>query len=413
MARKRRPLDSSAPPVWSPPAKSRRLIAVATVVLTTGVAGALYWGTQGRAGGDVLGVDPQQNVLLVTIDTLRGDALSSYGGPARTPNIDAIAAAGVRFSFAHAQAVVTLPSHASILTGTYPFQHGYRENSGYRLKPGMPTLATILKGRGFATAAFVAAFPLDARFGLTPGFDVYDGRFDDLTGGGFTIVERPASAVVALATSWIDAQASGRWLAWVHVYEPHAPYRPPPPFDREYADRPYFGEVAAADAALGPLFAAVRHSARPTLVVITGDHGEALGEHGESTHGLFAYESTLRIPLIIAEMAPLKAAGSRSTGEVSDDPARHIDILPTILDALQIDKPATLPGHSLRTRADRRDAGSRPSYFEAMPVMFFDTSFHFAPPSLVYQILPSLVPAQMRPFSTSEVAIANTTSGAN
>jgi tetratricopeptide (TPR) repeat protein len=215
----------------------------------------------------------------------------------------------------------------------------------------------------------VAAFPLDARFGLMPGFDVYDGRFDDLTGGGFTIVERPASAVVALATSWIDAQAGGRWLAWVHVYEPHAPYRPPPPYDREYADRPYFGEVAAADAALGPLFAAVRRSARPTLVVITGDHGEALGDHGESTHGLFAYESTLRIPLIIAEMAPLKAAGSRSTGEVSDDPARHIDILPTILDALQIDKPATLPGHSLRTRADRRDGGSRPSYFESLSPM--------------------------------------------
>jgi arylsulfatase A-like enzyme len=260
--------------------------------------------------GDILAANPEQNVLLVTIDTLRGDALSSYGGPARTPNIDAIAATGVRFSFAHAQAVVTLPSHASILTGTYPFQHGYRENSGYRLKPGMPTLATILKGQGFATGAFVAAFPLDARFGLTPGFDVYDGRFDDLTGGGFTIVERPASAVVALATSWIDAQAGGRWLAWVHVYEPHAPYRPPPPYDREYADRPYFGEVAAADAALGPLFAAVRRSARPTLVVITGDHGEALGEHGEETHGIFLYDETIHVPLLFklpAEKAAVAA----------------------------------------------------------------------------------------------------------
>ncbi|HMJ81658.1 MAG TPA: sulfatase-like hydrolase/transferase [Vicinamibacterales bacterium] len=376
-------------PASSPQATTRRRLAVASVVLAAGVGGAFYCGSRRTAGRDILAVDPQQNVLLVTIDTLRGDALGADGGPARTPNIDAIAAAGVRFSFAHAQAVVTLPSHASILTGTYPFQHGYRENSGYRLKPGMPTLATILKGRGFATGAFVAAFPLDARFGLTPGFDVYDGRFDDLTGGGFTIVERPASAVVALATSWIDAQTGGRWLAWVHVYEPHAPYRPPAPYDREYADRPYFGEVAAADAALGPLFAAVRRSARPTLVVITGDHGEALGDHGESTHGLFAYESTLRIPLIVAEVAPLTGApyangrsatasdggrsatlsGSQSTGEVSDDPARHIDILPTILDALQIDAPAALPGHSLRTRADRRASGSQPSYFEAMSPM--------------------------------------------
>jgi len=367
VARRRRPPDaaSASPPL----ASSRRLRALASVLFAAGVVGAVYWGTRATVRGDILAANPEQNVLLVTIDTLRGDALSSYGGPARTPNIDAMAAAGVRFSFAHAQAVVTLPSHASILTGTYPFQHGYRENSGYRLKPGMPTLATILKERGFATGAFVAAFPLDARFGLTPGFDVYDGRFDDLTGGGFTIVERPASAVVALATSWIDAQAGGRWLAWVHVYEPHAPYRPPPPYDREYADRPYFGEVAAADAALGPLFAAVRRSARPTLVVITGDHGEALGEHGESTHGLFAYESTLRIPLIIADVAPLNGTASRSTGEVSDDPARHIDILPTILDALGIDKPATLPGHSLRTHADRRDGGSRLSYFEALSPM--------------------------------------------
>src|SRR6266511_4787094 len=136
------------------------------------------------------------NVLLVTIDTLRGDALGCDGGPARTPNIDALARDGVRFTFAHAQTVVTLPSHASILTGTYPFQHGYRENSGYRLKPGMETMATILKAQGFATGAFVAAFPLDARFGLTPGFDVYDGRFDAGGGGEYVLPQRPATEVV-------------------------------------------------------------------------------------------------------------------------------------------------------------------------------------------------------------------------
>ena len=206
MAKNRRPPVHQVSRASSPRATTRRWLAGASVLLAAGVAGALYWGAQRTAGRDILAVDAQQNVLLVTIDTLRGDALGSDGGPARTPNIDAIAAAGVRFSFAHAQAVVTLPSHASILTGTYPFQHGYRENSGYRLKPGMPTLATILKGRGFATAAFVAAFPLDARFGLTPGFDVYDGRFDDLTGGGFTIVERPALEV--LTTRRVSAPRS-------------------------------------------------------------------------------------------------------------------------------------------------------------------------------------------------------------
>lgn len=330
---------------------------------------------------------PDKNVLIITIDTLRGDALGCYGGLARTPNIDRAAAEGIRFAFAHAQTVVTLPSHASILTGTYPFQHGYRENSGYRLKPGMPTIATLLKSQGFATGAFVGAFPLDARFGLTAGFDVYDGRFDDLSGGGFIIAERPATSVVSLANAWIRAQEHNRWLAWVHVYEPHAPYRPPPPFDREYADRPYFGEVAAVDQALGPLFDLVRGSSRPTLLVITGDHGEGLGDHGESTHGLFAYESTLRIPLIIAELK----RGTQSTqrpqrkpffaalaafaferdpgGEVSDEAARHVDIVPTILDALQIAPPPELPGHSLRRRVDREGGTERPSYFEAMSPM--------------------------------------------
>jgi arylsulfatase A-like enzyme/Tfp pilus assembly protein PilF len=312
-----------------------------------------------------------QNILLVTIDTLRADALGCYGGQARTPNIDRLAESGVRFSFTHAHTVVTLPSHASILTGRYPFQHGYRENSGYRLAAGMPTMATLLKAHGFATAAFVAAFPLDARFGLTPGFDVYDGRFDDMSGGGFIIAERPATAVVAQATSWIRAQ-TGRWFAWVHVYEPHAPYRPPPPFDREYADRPYVGEVAAADRGLGPLLDLDRQSSRPTLVVITGDHGEALGDHGETTHGLFAYESTLRIPLIMSQVG----AGATRLGAVSDAPARHIDILPTVLDALEIPPPPDLPGHSLRRDEDRKSGADRPSYFEAMSSML---DFGWAP----------------------------------
>jgi arylsulfatase A-like enzyme/Flp pilus assembly protein TadD len=326
----------------------------------------------------------EQNVLLVTVDTLRADALGCDGGPARTPNIDALARSGVRFTFAHAHAVVTLPSHASILTGTYPFQHGIRDNSGYRLAQGAETIATRLKAAGFSTAAFVGAFPLDARFGLTAGFDTYDGRFDTVaTGGQFVIPERPASVVVARASSWI-AQQQGRWFAWVHVYEPHAPYRPPPPFDAEYASQPYYGEVAAVDRALGPLFATARSSTRPTLVVLTGDHGEALGDHGEATHGLFAYESTLRVPLIVATIGAGGAGGSGGpggaggsggaggaggAGGVSDAAVRHVDIVPTILDVVGLPPAANLPGHSLRTDADRRSAGERPSYFEAMSGM--------------------------------------------
>ncbi|HMB80326.1 MAG TPA: sulfatase, partial [Vicinamibacterales bacterium] len=327
-----------------------------------------------------------RNVLLITVDTLRADALGCDGGPARTPNIDALAASGVRFTFAHAQAVVTLPSHASILTGLYPFQHGYRQNSGYRLTPGVQTLAARLKEAGLRTGAFVAAFPLDARFGLTPGFDIYDGRFDNVgSGAEFLLPERPATTVVARATEWIRASPEP-WFAWVHVYEPHAPYRPPPPFDREYAANPYYGEVAEVDRALAPLLDLVRSgssSARPTLVVLTGDHGEALGDHGETTHGLFAYESTLRVPLIITELGGAggsdgagRAGGSGRPGEVSDQPARHVDIMPTILDALALPVPAGLPGHSLRTRADRDGGAGRASYFEAMESMI---DFGFAP----------------------------------
>lgn len=310
--------------------------------------------------------ESNRNVLLITIDTLRGDALGVDHGPARTPNIDALAASGVRFSFAHAHAVVTLPSHASILTGLLPYQHGYRDNTGFRLRPGTETLATRLKTNGFATGAFIGAFPLDGRFGLTPGFDVYDGRFDDSgSGAQFILPERPAALVVSRATEWMRAQPA-RWFAWVHVYEPHAPYQPPPPFDRDYASQPYYGEVAAADAALGPLLDAARGAARPTLVVVTGDHGESLGEHGEATHGLFAYEPTLRIPLIVAEVGGHGGAAAVASLGSSASPVNHVDIVPTILDTLNLTVPVGLPGRSLRTAAARDEMTPRASYFEAM-----------------------------------------------
>jgi arylsulfatase A-like enzyme/Tfp pilus assembly protein PilF len=336
-----------------------------------------------------------QNVLLITIDTLRADALSCYGGPAATPALDRLAAQGVRFDFAHAHAVTTLASHASILTGTYPFQHGIRDNSGYRLPPNTPTAASVMKARGYRTAAFVGAFPLHARFGLSQGFDSYDDRFGETHAPTeFVMPERPASAVVPLARAWIAAQGAaqagqagragggevGSWFVWVHVFDPHAPYRPPPPFDGQYASQPYFGEVAATDAALAPLLDEVRAARRPTLVVVTGDHGEGLGDHGELSHGLFAYESTLRVPLIVAEIGgggSVAGSGSsavRSTdgnaGEVSHVPARHVDILPTILDATGSPAPAGLPGRSLLPASERGPAAQpRTSYFEAMSAM--------------------------------------------
>ena len=311
--------------------------------------------------------DPTQNVLLVTIDTLRADAIGAAGnGTASTPWIDRLASGGVRFDQAHASTVVTLPSHANILSGIYPFRHGVRENAGFRFPETTETLATLLRARGYRTGAFVSAFPLDSRFGLTRGFDLYDDRFPKSDATAFRVPERRGADTVAAAVRWIDAAPAGQsgdrpWFAWVHVYEPHFPYAPPEPYASRYADRPYFGEVAAADAALGPLLQRALDGAspRPTLVVLTGDHGEGLGEHGEMTHGLFAYEATLHVPLILYQPRLL-------TPRVVATPVRHVDILPTILDAIGAPPPASLDGQSLLPLAAGGATAPTVTYFESL-----------------------------------------------
>ena len=184
----------------------------------------------------------------------------------------------------------------------------------------------------------------------------------DSLAADFSLPERRAADVVSLADTWIAAQQQP-WFAWVHVFDPHAPYDPPPPFDAQYASNLYAGEVAYVDSALQPLLDLVRRQARPTTVIVTGDHGESLGEHGERTHGLFAYEATLHIPLIVAQVGG--AIPERRTGATSGVAARHVDILPTIADVLQMSPPAGLPGRSLLTASDG-EGTPRPSYFEAM-----------------------------------------------
>ena len=293
------------------------------------------------------------NVLLVTIDTLRADAIGASGNHiAQTPWIDRLAAGGVRFDRAHAHNVVTLPSHANILSGRYPIDHGVRDNAGFRFPAAIDTLATILHARGYRTGAFVSAFPLASRFGLARGFDVYDDRFVDATPRpAFLEQERRGGDTVAIATTWLQAQRSTPTFCWVHIYEPHFPYAPPEPFASRFANAPYAGEVAAADAALQPLLQPLidRGAASRTIVVLTGDHGESLGEHGEATHGIFAYEATLRVPLIV--WAP-----SLVSPRVESAPARHVDILPTILEAVGAPLPRGLRGRSLLPTTDR--AGS-------------------------------------------------------
>ena len=362
---------------------TRKTILIAIGALAAAAAVYAVWNIRPRSaapapGGAALARTPAQNILLITIDTLRADALGSYGGRAATPHLDALASSGARFTFAHAHSVVTLPSHTSILTGRYPFDHGVRDNTGYRVDASIDTLAEIAKGAGLSTGAFVGAFPLDRRFGLNQGFDTYD---DVETGGGaqgdFAMAERRAETVVAAARAWIAAQQSaGRpWFAWVHVFDPHAGYAPPPPFHQQYAGDLYAGEVAYTDHALGPLLADARASARPTTVVVTADHGEGLGEHGEATHGAFAYESTLRVPLIVAQFGGQGSEGappaSRGKALVSDRSVSHVDILPTILDALRIDAPGGLRGRSLLPELEGVILSEQTPlvYFEAMTTM--------------------------------------------
>jgi len=283
------------------------------------------------------------NILLVTIDTLRADHLGAYGyGRIETPNIDRLAKRGTLFSQAFSPVPLTLPAHAAIMTGTVPPIHGVR-NNGQRLPAGPRTLAEILKGRGYRTGAFVGAFPLDSRFGLNRGFETYDDRYGSRNASrDLTFVERRADDVNAPAAAWISARSGEPFFAWVHYFDPHTPYEPPPPYAAGYRGREYDGEIAYADAALGRLLARLEASGllENTLVVLTADHGESLGEHGEATHGIFIYDSTLHVPLILAHPALIPA------GRTVGSPVGLTDLAPTILDLLGIPLPAGMDGIS-------------------------------------------------------------------
>ena len=276
------------------------------------------------------------SVLLVTIDTLRADRLGCYGdAAARTPNADALARAGVLFEAAYTPVPITLPAHASILTGLLPPAHGVRGNGAFALGPGPATLAEALKARGRRTAAFIGGFPLSRRFGLARGFDHYDDTVEKTPGVHYEFAERRGADVAAAARSWLAAQA-GPVFVWVHLFDPHAPYDPPEAFRN---GDPYRGEVASADAALGALLAAWDARPGPSVVALTADHGEAFGEHGEESHSLFVYDTTLRVPLI------LRGEGCRAGARVAAA-VGLTDLAATLLE-LAGGRGPTLPGRSL------------------------------------------------------------------
>jgi arylsulfatase A-like enzyme/Flp pilus assembly protein TadD len=283
------------------------------------------------------------SVLLVTLDTVRADYLGCYGrAGARTGSIDSLAARGVRFDAAYAQSPLTLPSHATVLTGLIPPRHGLRDNGAYVLSDEEVTLAEVLQQRGYHTGAFIGAFVLDSGFGLAQGFEVYD---DELPAGRGTAVleyaERGAGEVSGRAAVWLS-RVKTPFFAWVHFFDPHRPYNPPAPYDAMFPGSPYQGEIAYVDAELGRLLDVLRRRElrEECLVVVLSDHGEGLGQHGELTHGLFVYEPTMRVPLVMS-------GPGLPGGLVVASRVRLVDVVPTVLELLGIPWPGTPDGFSV------------------------------------------------------------------
>ena len=303
------------------------------------------------------------NVLLITIDTLRPDRLSCYSDKfVQTPHIDTLSEKGALFLKAFAHTPTTLPSHTNILLGTTPLYHGVHDNQNFIIRDEFLTLAEHLKSSGYATGAFVGAFPLDSRFGLTQGFDVYDDNYGSKNYQEFSYVERRAEIVVQKAMDWLESREK-HWFLWIHCFDPHQQYDPPEPFKTEYKDAPYNGEVAYVDRELGKLLAFLQKNRweENTLVIFTGDHGESLGQHGESTHGYFAYNSTIWVPLIIA------FPGGKPL--VVDQNVCHVDIYPTVCDLLGLPTPDYCQGISLEPVLRGKkvdDLASRAIYFESL-----------------------------------------------
>jgi arylsulfatase A-like enzyme/Tfp pilus assembly protein PilF len=309
--------------------------------------------------------DPPLNVVLITIDTLRADHLGCYGDASiRTPSIDQLAREGVRFTGAYTPVPITLPAHAALLTGEFPLANGMHDFSSNKLSTSSVTLAKTLHDHGYATAAFIAAAVLDSRFGLNQGFDTYFDHFNMGSGEEVQLdaIKRRGDQVVDNALAWLKAAPSRPFLLWVHLYDAHAPYRPPEPYASQYRGRPYDGEIAFADAQVGRLFAFLRQQGiyERSLIVLASDHGEGLGEHGEKTHGFFIYNSTLHVPLIVRMP---KAAPRAVPDEVS-----LVDVMPTVLQGLGIAVPPTVQGRSLMSLLlGRSSQNSSSLYAESYP----------------------------------------------
>ena len=345
----------------------RRLAIFLVIIFAPVFVGIILPGTSawGQTSGQTSGRKPSPrtslpDVYLITIDTLRADHVGCYGyKQVETPALDALAADGVRFTQAFTHSPITNTSHITILTGLLPSVHGVTD-FGVPLLPQHVTAAELLKKRGYQTAAFIGAVILDSNTlapGLDRGFDFYDNfPAKTETKQRWGRVERRGMEVVAHAESWLDKHRTGPHFVWVHLYDPHDPYEPPPPFSEKYKDHLYDGEIAYADAAVAHWIAFLKKAGvyDNAIIIVTGDHGEGLGEHGEETHGLFLYDSTLHVPLI------LKTPAAAHHGTVIDSQVRTTDILPTILSATGVAAPAELNGESLLPLIEQTKAAQGP-----------------------------------------------------
>jgi choline-sulfatase len=327
---------------------------VLVILLAIG-AGALAWWFQARSR-------PRgPNLILITIDTLRADHVGAYGATTgATPALDALSRRGVRFDQVQTAVPLTGPAHATILTGQYPPTHGVRGNVVFTLGSTYPTLATRLKRRGYTTAAFVGAYPVAAAFGFNQGFDTFDEEFHE-SGPLDAGAERRANEVADASLRWLDGPHDAPFFAWLHFYDPHAPYDPPPEYRERFAGNPYDGEIAFTDAQVARVLESLRSSGRDrdTIVMVLADHGEGLGDHHELTHAVLTYQSTMRVPWIVA------GPGIPSGGEVRARVAT-IDLVPTALALLGVDADRALLGRDLRPLIDGRPLASDPFYQESL-----------------------------------------------
>ena len=363
-------------------------------------------------------VEEPPNVILITIDTVRADHLGCYGYKLiETPNLDSLAASGVRFQNAFTPVPITLPAHSVILTGTYPMRTGMHDFSGNRLNGTQPTLATVLHQKGYATAAVMGSAVLDSRFGLNRGFDFYYDHFDfsRLDERNIDAMMRPGNEVMDQALGWLEGNHKKPFLLWIHLYDAHHPYNPPSPYRERYRSHLYDGGIAFVDAQVGRLVQYLKAHGlyEKSLIVVAGDHGEGLGEHGEKTHGFFIYDTTLHVPMIF------KFPGAAAQDKlVVEEAANLADLLPTILDLVGVAQPGDLQGRSLVAAMRRKPTGvGEADYAETyLPRIHFNWSelrgvryrqYHFidAPRPELYDVVSD--PHELKNLYSTQRAIAN------